>query len=947
MSVRLDVINIVLIGSIFFDAFLASLIYYNGKSKKVNQTYVFVLIAVIAWTITMILYRSAQSPELAVVWARALYVSASFTASGFYIFSHFFPYQYPKLTLRKIIVVAFLNLIAVALSIIPNAVIKSVTIPDHGERIIHWGMLYYTYYVWYVPIFFLLGYLNLQKKYKSTTGSSKLRIKYIFLGYFFSANAAMLTNLLLPTFNIFIFNWVGQLITIFWNATTTYAIIRHRVMDIKFVIIRTLSYSLLLVTISALVVSITLFLPTYFGESFIAKLIVAIIVTIIIVFINPKLNKYFSRATGKVFYKTIIDYGKVSQRISEVINTEINQALLLEKFNTLLTNDLQLHHVELLVFATSSQSFIDLNKPANQIGNNSSLISHISTTKKIVVTEDLEARIQNTINENERIDLERSKEELDKLNAAVVSPVITSDNRIAAILVLGGKLSGDPYSNEDLNLLQLLGPQLASALEKARLYEEIRLFNVKLQKEVEIATERVKQKNVQLEDRNRFLSAVSKVTNLITQTLDFKKVTQSIVDAIYTELGFVGGLLLFLGESRHKVFPEAVTKTPVTEKILKLLPKPLNEYWGDYNVDRTLNIEAMKSNQVRVSTNLAEVLNPPVPSMVLGAIQKLGGIKTIVAVPIVAENVVVGCIDFMIAKPPEQISRTEHDMMQALANQTGVVYRNIELVRRMEETNRELGEANEHLKELDQAKSEFVSIASHQLRTPMTGIMGYLSMIVGGDFGKIDPALNKVLDSLLDASQRMIRLINLFLDVTKIESGKLVLDKQPAQLEDLIEKELNVVQKLAKDHGLKLVYKRPKVALPKLVIDDKITDVILNLVDNAIKYTPKGSITVTSEREGDWVHVKVQDTGRGLDPKEARGLFNKFVRGYGIAQVNPDGSGLGLYVARRIIEVHGGKIWVESDGVGKGSCFQFTLPITPVDVKLEPVVESLAKGKKK
>ena len=262
-------------------------------------------------------------------------------------------------------------------------------------------------------------------------------------------------------------------------------------------------------------------------------------------------------------------------------------------------------------------------------------------------------------------------------------------------------------------------------------------------------------------------------------------------------------------------------------------------------------------------------------------------------------------------------------------------------------TNKELGEANEHLKELDQAKSEFVSIASHQLRTPMTGIMGYLSMIVGGDFGKIDPALNKVLDSLLDASQRMIRLINLFLDVTKIESGKLVLDKQPIQLEDLIDKELDVVMKLAKDHGLKLVYKRPKVALPKLVIDDKITDVVLNLVDNAIKYTPKGSITVTSEREGDWVHVKVQDTGRGLDPKEAKNLFNKFVRGYGIAQVNPDGSGLGLYVARRIIEVHGGKIWVESDGVGKGSCFQFTLPIKPVDVKVEPIGAAKVKVGKK
>jgi signal transduction histidine kinase len=445
----------------------------------------------------------------------------------------------------------------------------------------------------------------------------------------------------------------------------------------------------------------------------------------------------------------------------------------------------------------------------------------------------------------------------------------------------------------------------------------------------------VKQKNELLEDRNRFLSAVSKVTNLISQTLDFKKVTQSIVDAIYTELGFIGGILLFLGESRHKVFPEAITNTPDTQKVLKLLPKPVHEYWGDYQTDRTMNVEAMKANQVRVGNRLEDFFSPPVPKLAAMAMQKFAGIKTIVSVPVVAENVVVGCIDFLIGKESGQLTRTEHDMMRALADQTGVVYQNIQLVRKIEESNAQLGEANVHLKELDQAKSEFVSIASHQLRTPMTGIMGYLSMIVGGDFGKLDAGLKKVLEQLLVASQRMIRLINLFLDVTKIESGKLTLDKQPTHLEDLIDKELMVLQKLASDKKLKLVYIKPKMPLPILLIDDKITDVVLNLVDNAIKYTEKGGITITSEREEQWVHVKIQDTGRGLDPKEAKGLFNKFVRGYGIAQVNPDGSGLGLYVARRLVEVHGGRIWVESEGPGKGSCFQFTLPLAAVNPESE------------
>jgi len=102
---------------------------------------------------------------------------------------------------------------------------------------------------------------------------------------------------------------------------------------------------------------------------------------------------------------------------------------------------------------------------------------------------------------------------------------------------------------------------------------------------------------------------------------------------------------------------------------------------------------------------------------------------------------------------------------------------------------------------------------------------------------------------------------------------------------------------------------------------------ILNLTDNAVKYTDQGSVTVTTDVDGKFVHFAVHDTGRGIDPEEAKKLFTKFVRGFGIAQVNPDGSGLGLYVARRLTEAHRGDIWVESKGAGKGSTFNFKVPI--------------------
>jgi signal transduction histidine kinase len=283
-------------------------------------------------------------------------------------------------------------------------------------------------------------------------------------------------------------------------------------------------------------------------------------------------------------------------------------------------------------------------------------------------------------------------------------------------------------------------------------------------------------------------------------------------------------------------------------------------------------------------------------------------------------------IDFLIAKDQKKIAPKEIAAMKALADQTGIVARNLRLFEDIQKANDQLGVANEHLKQLDQAKSEFVSIASHQLRTPMTGIMGYLSMLTSGDFGKLKPKHNKLLEDLLKESQRMIRLINLFLNVSKIEAGRFAIEKKPGDLNELIEKEIQEFRSLLEKKGLKLIFKPKK--LPAVNMDsDKIKDVVLNLVDNAIKYTEKGQIVIKADYLKDKVNVSVSDTGVGIEPEDAKNLFNKFVRASGIARIHPDGSGLGLYIAKRIVEAHGGKIQVKSEGRGKGSTFSFTIPL--------------------
>ena len=172
-------------------------------------------------------------------------------------------------------------------------------------------------------------------------------------------------------------------------------------------------------------------------------------------------------------------------------------------------------------------------------------------------------------------------------------------------------------------------------------------------------------------------------------------------------------------------------------------------------------------------------------------------------------------------------------------------------------------------------------------------------------------------------------MVNIFLNVSRIESGHFEITRKPMDLVILVEEVMKDLKLAAEHKSLVLIFHKPSKLIPALSVDsDKIKDVVLNLVDNAIKYTPKGKIEVKLEQISQAVKVSVKDTGIGMKPGQAQELFKKFVRGEGVAQINTDGSGLGLFIAKKIVEAHGGKVWAESAGEGMGSTFIFTLPIS-------------------
>jgi signal transduction histidine kinase len=262
------------------------------------------------------------------------------------------------------------------------------------------------------------------------------------------------------------------------------------------------------------------------------------------------------------------------------------------------------------------------------------------------------------------------------------------------------------------------------------------------------------------------------------------------------------------------------------------------------------------------------------------------------------------------------------------------VRREVEQREQLEVLTTQLEEANKQLKILDQARSEFITIASHQLRTPPATIKWYLASIIGGDFGVIPADAKEQLIKMEATNNSMIALIDDLLNVSRIERGKLEFIFMPTDMLEITKLTVDQLFPQAKTKNLQLIFNQPKTALPKVIADkEKLRQVINNFIDNAIKYTKEGKVVVDLSKTATDVVLKVTDTGKGVTEVQKKSIFEKFDRGKEAAK-NSSGLGLGLYVAKVIIEQHKGKIWVESKGEGKGSTFCFSIPLKS-DLKAE------------
>jgi len=275
----------------------------------------------------------------------------------------------------------------------------------------------------------------------------------------------------------------------------------------------------------------------------------------------------------------------------------------------------------------------------------------------------------------------------------------------------------------------------------------------------------------------------------------------------------------------------------------------------------------------------------------------------------------------------EELARQNRDLVQILSELEENRERLERANRQLEESNRELNEANAKLRELSELKEEFLALTTHDLRSPLTVISGVINFFTSGRLGELTPEQKNMVAMMERNTHNLIELVNDLLDASKLESGTMRLDLASIELAGLVAELREQMQPMAREKEITLAESLPE-GLPPLRADrTKLRRVLVNLLSNALKFTPRGGrVEVSAAREGRIVRVSVSDTGVGIPPEDLERLFDKYEQARSRATRSEKGTGLGLYITRQLVELHGGEISVTSE-VGRGSTFSFTVPV--------------------
>ncbi len=444
----------------------------------------------------------------------------------------------------------------------------------------------------------------------------------------------------------------------------------------------------------------------------------------------------------------------------------------------------------------------------------------------------------------------------------------------------------------------------------------------------ERVTQELYKRNSELAVRNKTLALLRKLDEISLSSVKIEEMAQEIVDAIAGELGYeVAGISLVDEEKDKRRYIAIGSSNPDIARTLKticpLLPDTVLEDTPDAK-------RAVETGIQTYSDDLSGVF-------IKGLVEAIQKVETQMAIPLSNHsmmlplrfgNQTLGLLSLSTSRSFKDSSQYEHESLSGIVGLVSLALYKAKIYDDLQRTSAELVTANQKLMDLDKAKSEFLSIASHQLYTPLTALRGYISMLAEGDYGELKDEQKPILDILDKSARRLIELIKTLLDISRIESGRLELNLESVDLVKMAQELVNDLMPNAINKQLKMEFHIPPTTIPHAVVDaQRMRQVMLNFVDNSIKYTPAGNIDVYIRQKDDMIEFFVQDTGKGITKEEIDLLFNKFTRVGGASRFHTEGTGLGLYVAKQIVHEHRGEVKVESPGLNKGSTFSIQVPI--------------------
>jgi GAF domain-containing protein len=472
------------------------------------------------------------------------------------------------------------------------------------------------------------------------------------------------------------------------------------------------------------------------------------------------------------------------------------------------------------------------------------------------------------------------------LRSFLAVPMLRDGEPLGTIGV--GRVEPGQFPQTQIDLLQTFAEQAVIAIENVRLFKELEARTQDLTRSVSE------------------LQALGEVGQAISSTLDLETVLNTIVSRAVQISGLDGGVVFEYDAAAEEFVQRAMTDT---SGALAEARRTTRIRKGEGVLGRTA-----------ITLEPVQVADIALPGAYEGRLREIligSGIRAILAVPMVREGQLIGCLGVTRNQPGEFPTETI-ELLRTFATQSALAIQNARLFHEIEDKSRQLEAASRH-------KSEFLANMSHELRTPLNAIIGFSEVLNERMFGELNEKQDEYLKDIYASGQHLLSLINDILDLSKIEAGRMELELAEFSLPVAIDNALILVRERASRRGIRL----------RSAIDDrvgmirgderKVKQVLLNLLSNALKFTPEGGrIDVRAAMTEGMAEISVADTGVGIAPEDQAAIFEEF-RQVGTADKKVEGTGLGLALSRKFIELHGGRIWVHSQP-GEGSTFSFTLP---------------------